>query len=194
MPSCQGTFAFKSDDFIRRMQFSNPHISIAVPDDIPPITTLLNRAYRGEESKKGWTTEEHLIGGDTRSTNKLTKETMDTPGSVFLKYTEADGILTGCVNLQQHDKKLYLGMFSVDPQRQGTGIGKEILNAAEEYCQHINCCIIYMSVISVRSELIDWYKRNGYIDTGVRKPFAEDGITGYHKMPLEFMFLEKTIC
>jgi hypothetical protein len=32
----------------------------------------------------------------------------------------------------------------------------------------------------VRTELIDWYKRHGYADTGERKPFAEDEVSGKH--------------
>jgi hypothetical protein len=47
--------------------------------------------------------------------------------------------------------------------------------------------------MSVRSELIDWYKRRGYRDTGERKPFIEDSLTGKHLQPLEFMVMEKII-
>jgi ribosomal protein S18 acetylase RimI-like enzyme len=77
------------------------------------------------------------------------------------------------------------------PALQGGGIGKSLLQAAEEYALHVSCHIIYMSVISVRTELINWYKRHGYVDTGIRKPFVEDDITGKHLRPLEFMMLEK---
>jgi ribosomal protein S18 acetylase RimI-like enzyme len=84
-------------------------------------------------------------------------------------------------------------MFSVAPQLQGGGIGKKLLKAAEEYAVHVKCNAIYMSVISVRAELIDWYKRRGYADTGKRKAFNEDGITGKHLQPLEFMIMEKVL-
>jgi hypothetical protein len=50
-----------------------------------------------------------------------------------------------------------------------------------------------MQVISVREELIHWYVRHGYQDTGERKPFFEDGLTGKHLQPLEFMVLEKFV-
>jgi len=36
----------------------------------------------------------------------------------------------GTVNLQKHNSKLYLGMFSVSPAFQGSGIGKQLLFAA----------------------------------------------------------------
>jgi ribosomal protein S18 acetylase RimI-like enzyme len=50
---------------------------------------------------------------------------------------------------------------------------------------------IYMTVISLRTELVEWYIRHGYKDTGERKPFPEDPMTGKHMRELEFMVLEK---
>ena len=50
-----------------------------------------------------------------------------------------------------------------------------------------------MTVISLRYELIEWYKRFGYIDTGERKAFKEDGKSGRHLQPLKFMVMEKKL-
>ncbi|MEP7238068.1 MAG: GNAT family N-acetyltransferase [Ferruginibacter sp.] len=173
-------------------QFSNLHITIASKADIAAIKNLLNNAYRGESSKQGWTTEADLIAGEIRTDENNVQEVMLQPGSVFLIYKDEQQVM-GCVNLQKHDNKLYLGMFSVSPQLQGGGIGKQLLKAAEEYAMHLQLSAIYMSVVSVRTELIDWYKRHGYTDTGERKSFTEDGLTGKHLQPLEFMTMEKTI-
>jgi ribosomal protein S18 acetylase RimI-like enzyme len=173
--------------------FSNPAVSLATTDDIPAIKDLLNSAYRGKVSKQGWTTEADLIAGDVRTDEKTLQEVILKPGSVMLKYINADRKVIGCVNLQQHSSRMYLGMFSVSPQLQGAGIGKQLLKASEEYAQHLHCSAIYMTVISVRDELIGWYKRHGYVDTGERKPFEEDGITGKHLRKLEFMVLEKEL-
>lgn len=38
-------------------------IKKAVAEDIFALNTLINSAYRGEYSKKGWTTEAHLLEG-----------------------------------------------------------------------------------------------------------------------------------
>lgn len=172
--------------------FKNPKISIATEADLVFIKDLLNSSHRGEGSKQGWTTEAALIAGDTRADESMLRKTMQQPRSLFLKFTNHDQI-DACVNLQQHADKLYLGMFSVTPHLQGAGIGKQLLNAAEEYAGHLACKAIYMSVISLRTELIDWYKRHGYIDAEERIPFEEDGITGEHLQKLEFMILEKEI-
>lgn len=175
------------------LQFSDPHIKLATIADRFAIISLLNRAYRGESSKQGWTTEANIIAGDRRTDEANLLQVMNQPGSVFLKYSSDEQLITGCVNLQQHGDKIYLGMFSVSPQEQGRGIGKHILRAAEEYALHLHCKAIYMSVITVRHELINWYQRHGYFDTGERKPFIEDGLTGKHLQPLEFMILEKSL-
>lgn len=172
--------------------FKNPKITIAGEADLVFIKDLLNSSYRGEASKKGWTTEAALIAGDTRADESMLRKTLQQPGSVFLKFTNHDQI-DACVNLQKHADKIYLGMFSVAPHLQGAGIGKQLLKASEEYADHLSCQAIYMSVISLRTELIDWYKRHGYADTGERIRFEEDGITGKHLQKLEFMILEKAI-
>lgn len=174
-------------------RFSHPAIQIAGQADIPFLVHLLNSAYRGESSRKGWTTEADLIAGNVRTDEKNVREVMDLEGSVFLKYTDTDGSLLGCVNLQQHGSKVYLGMFSVRPENQGGGIGKAILQAAEEWTLSRGCTVIYMFVISVRDELISWYARHGYRDTGERKFFREDGLTGKHLRPLEFLTMEKML-
>jgi predicted N-acetyltransferase YhbS len=141
------------------MIFSNPNISIATLQDAPAITTLLNSAYRGEDSKKGWTTEANLIAGEVRTTVESLTKVMQQPNSVLLKVSDENNAVIGCVNLQQHGAKIYLGMLSVSPVLQNAGIGKQLLAAADEYALQQNCSSIYMTVITHRTELIDWYKR-----------------------------------
>lgn len=173
--------------------YSNPHIAEATNKDIPDLAVLLNSAYRGEGSKAGWTTEAHLIGGTVRTDEGELERLMNTNGSVLLKYTNDQRKIIGCVNLQQHRDKIYLGMLSVSPGLQGGGIGKELLKAGEEYAAKQTCSAVYMTVISLRTELINWYARHGYKDTGERKKFVEDGKSGNHLQPLEFMVMEKIL-
>ncbi|MEJ8843920.1 GNAT family N-acetyltransferase [Lacibacter sp. H375] len=168
-------------------------IAIATTEDIPQIVELLNSAYRGENSKKGWTTEADLIAGERRTDIASVKNVMEQPGSIILKYTNEENEIIGTVNLQQHERGLYLGMFAVSPVLQGGGIGKQLLKAADDHAKEVSVATIYMWVVSVRKELIDWYKRHGYTETGERKPFVEDDVTGKHLQPLEFLVLEKNI-
>lgn len=173
--------------------FSNPNISIATLKDAAAITALLNSAYRGEDSKKGWTTEADLIAGDVRTTVESLSKVMQQHNSVILKVVDENNNIIGCVNLQKHEAKIYLGMLSVSPVLQNAGIGKQLLAAADEYALQQKCSSIYMTVITQRTELINWYKRNGYVDTAERKPFIEDGETGKHLTKLEFIVLDKKL-
>ena len=173
--------------------FSHPNIAVATPVDVPEIVALLNNAYRGESSKQGWTTEAHLIGGNVRTNAADLQNVLQLPNSIMAKYTNAQGAIIGCVNLQQHEDKIYLGMLSVSPTLQNGGIGKALLQAGEQYAHHLNCGAVYMTVISAREELIAWYKRQGFQDTGERKVFLEDGLSGKHLQPLEFVVLEKVL-
>lgn len=164
----------------------------ATTEDAESLSLLVNAAYRGDTGRQGWTTEADLIDG-TRTDAMLLEEIIKTPGSQILKYMEGDQIL-GCVELRVEDDKLYLGMLTVNHTMQGKGIGKALLHAAEEEARKQNCKTIHMNVLTQRKELIDWYVRHGYSDTGMRKPFAfTDPRYGSAKMPLEFLILGKRI-
>lgn len=176
-----------------KMKFTNPHISIATLNDSNAIVTLLNAAYRGEISQNGWTTEAHLIAGNTRTNLQEVAALIQLPNVVFLKYTNAENNLIGCVNLQLKEQGIYLGMFSVHPLVQAAGIGKQILQAAEEYAQQQNVARIYMTVIDVRKDLIAWYERRGYTNTNQIIPFEQDAVSGTHLQKLQFTVLEKLI-
>ncbi|MEO7984820.1 MAG: GNAT family N-acetyltransferase [Bacteroidota bacterium] len=161
--------------------------------DIPVLVALINSAYRGEVSKKGWTTEADLLEGELRTDIPTLTEIMSGPGAFILKYTDQDGLVTGSVFLQKQERGLYLGMLSVSPLHQATGIGKQLMRAAEQYAAVNNCSCIFMHVISVRPELIAWYERLGYYKTGETKPLPADTRFGIPTQPLEFAIMEKQI-
>src|SRR5690242_776743 len=97
----------------------------ATRQDIPALNKLVNSAYRGDSSRKGWTTEADLLDG-TRTDESAIQAFFDEPDSTILKYVD-DGKVAGCVRLVKHGSQLYLGMFAVDPAVQNKGIGRKIL-------------------------------------------------------------------
>ena len=166
-------------------------ILIADEKDITSLVALMDSAYRGENSKQGWTSEADLFIGNKRTDETTVTNLIKKPGSVFLKYLNEKRVLEGCVFLHKKDNRIYLGMFSVSPSAQGKGIGKKLLAAADNYAREQNCTSIYMTVITVREELIAWYERNGYQKTGRVLPFPVDERYGVPKQPLEMLVLEK---
>jgi len=159
------------------------------------INELVNSAYRGESSKRGWTTEAGLLGGQRTDTEGI-KELIDRENSVMLiAENENSGNIEGCVHLEKHEEKCYLGMLTVKPTLQGKGLGGQLLEEAEAFAQFWDCTHIYMTVIAQRKELVEWYLKRGYRNTGETKPFPYgDERFGLPKMDgLYFVVLEKSL-
>jgi len=168
------------------------NISIATTTDIPSLVTLVNSAYRGEGAKKGWTTEADLLDGIRTDEASLTAMLHKT-GATMLLYRNDAGLIAGCVYLEQQPDTMYLGMLTVSPLLQAGGIGKQLLQAAEDFAKRNGVDNISMMVISVRHELIAWYERHGYTKTGETKPFPTDPAFGIPRQPLEFVQMKKMI-
>lgn len=167
-------------------------IAPATKEDIQALNRLVNSAYRGDDSRKGWTTEADLLDGIRTDPDAL-KDMMEQPGAVILKCIDKHEYLRGCVFLKKTENQLYLGMLTVSPELQGGGIGKMLLEASEAYARKKGCNKIIMTVISVRSELIAWYERKGFRTTGEKSPFPKDPRFGIPKQELEFVVMEKDV-
>jgi ribosomal protein S18 acetylase RimI-like enzyme len=171
---------------------TNRHISLAQPEDIHALDLLVNSAYRGDSARKGWTHEADLLNGSRIDADILAKMLADT-NITLLKYTAEDRLI-GCVCLEKREDHVYLGMLTVDPSVQAKGIGKALLEAGESYASVLGCTSVEMTVITVREELIAWYIRRGYKNTGKIKAFpTNDPRFGIPVTPLEFVVLEKQI-
>ncbi|HEX7014618.1 MAG TPA: GNAT family N-acetyltransferase [Cyclobacteriaceae bacterium] len=167
-------------------------ISEASAEDAEALERLINSAYRGASALQGWSTEAELIDG-TRTDAELIREIINDTSAVLLKAV-SDSSIVGCVELRLEGDRLYLGMLTVRPDLQSQGIGKELLRVSEAEAKRWGCRTIFMTVLTVRKLLIDWYLRHGYRDTGERKPFAfTDPRYGKPRMPLEFAVLEKQL-
>lgn len=143
---------------------------LATPADVAAIVPLVESAYRGDVSRKGWTTEADLLDGQ-RTDPVGVAELVTKPGSCML-LAERDGALLACANLEKRGDAGYFGMFSVRPDLQGAGIGRAMLAEAERIARDDwHCGEMHMTVISVRDELIAWYERRGYKRTGIYSPF-----------------------
>ncbi|GAB3223127.1 GNAT family N-acetyltransferase [Hymenobacter seoulensis] len=167
-------------------------ISAATESDIPDLVALVNRAYRGEASHQGWTTEAHLLEGQRTDADDL-REALNTPGATILQARSAAGQLLASVYLKNQYPDLYLGMLSVDPGQQARGLGKQLLAAAEQQARQLGCSAILISVISVRTELLAWYERLGFRRTGETMAFPRDTRFGIPRQPLELVLLRKPL-
>lgn len=164
--------------------------------DIPDWVALIESAYRGDASRAGWTTEADLLNGQ-RLDEQLAAETLAEPGTVVFLVRAADSTPLATVQLVERDNACaYLGMFAVAPLAQGIGTGSKLMAWAEAWVkENWGATRIRMSVIRQRSELIAYYERRGYTDTGEIEPFPYgDERFGIPKRDdLEFAILEKRL-
>jgi ribosomal protein S18 acetylase RimI-like enzyme len=163
--------------------------------DIPALHDLIERAYSGETARKGWTHEADLLGGQRTDALALAALVDDPRQRMII--AESAGALVGCVQVAHAEEgKAYLGHLSVEPDRQAAGIGRQLVAAAESAAIHdFAAREMEMTVIRQRSELINWYCRLGYVDTGLQRPFPiTDRRFGEPKIAdLAFVVLRKTI-
>lgn len=174
---------------------SPPTIRPAAGADIRALHALIESAYRGDSARQGWTHEADLLDGQ-RTDVVMLGTIIDDPDQRILVAVE-DATIIGCVQIARKEHGIsYLGLLSVDPLRQATGLGKLLITAAEHAAAEcFGAHVIEMTVIKQRSELIDYYLRRGYSSTGEERPFPiGDARFGLPKtVELAFVVLTKNI-
>jgi GNAT superfamily N-acetyltransferase len=152
-----------------------PTIRLARPADLPLLHPVIERAYRGDAARQGWTFESDLLTGQRTDLATLSA-ILDSPADRLL-VAERDGALIGCVQVTDKGayNGAYLGLLCVDPSLQAAGLGRVLLAAAEALAaQTFSARQIEMTVIDQRAELIAYYERRGYVRTGETRPFPLD--------------------
>jgi N-acetylglutamate synthase-like GNAT family acetyltransferase len=153
------------------------NLTIADPADVERVVRLVNDAYRGSAKSPGWTHEAGLLAGQRIDVASVRASIANETSTILVLRTDDD--IVGCVALQPlDDKAWYLSMLAVDPDRQITGMGKAIMAGAERFAQERGARQIKISVINVRTSLIEWYERMGYARTGAVEPFPDDAAVG----------------
>lgn len=166
----------------------------ATRNDVDPIVALVHSAYRGESSRSGWTTEADLLDGQRTDPDDVLATISATDSVVVL--AERNGALVACCHVQHRGPRCYFGLFAVDPAHQGAGLGRQVMAYAEELARtRWGCRRMEMTVIRQRTDLIAFYERGGYTDTGQRSafPYGDERFGLPLRDDLEFTLLEKTL-
>ena len=168
-------------------------ITTATPADAPALKDLLEAAYRGDSARQGWNHEADILDDERIGIDELHALLAD-PAVTILTARDGEDLI-GCVAVTRKDERLgYLGMLCVSPTLQSGGLGRRLLDAAEEHGRMIGLAAMEMTVIDSRESLIAWYVRRGYAFTGETRPFHElrpaDAGTGPQ---ITFVVLEKPL-
>ncbi|HZW15259.1 MAG TPA: GNAT family N-acetyltransferase [Brevundimonas sp.] len=167
----------------------------AGPGDIPLIQPLVHHAYRGDRARVGWTHEADLLDAARIDEAALAESIGDPRQTIILAEQGVEPV--GCVQVTDRgDGLAYLGMLTVAAPLQARGLGRRLLQAAEDLAgDRYGAIRIEMTVIVQRDELIEWYQRRGYALTGETRPFPmTDPRFGVPRRgDLAFVVLEKPL-
>lgn len=152
-------------------------VRIADPADAGDITHLINSAFRLAE------------GFFVKRDRIELKEVVDSLSVGAFLLAEQEGALVGCVYVEPRGDRAYLGLLSVDPSRQHSGVGSLLMAAAEDYCTGLACRFMDIKIVNLRKELPEFYRRRGYVVTGT-SGFPTDIET---KQPCYFIDMTKPL-
>lgn len=163
-------------------------IRLATPADVPAIHGLIERAYRGDAARTGWTHEADLLRGP-RTDAASVAAIVAAPDKAFLVALDGAALIA-CIEVDLRGDTGYLGQLAVDPARQAGGLGRAMLAAGEDRARQHGARVIEMTVVDRRPELIAYYCRRGYAPTGEVRPFPPELL---EDTPLTLVVLAKPL-
>lgn len=163
-------------------------VRLAKPDDAEMITTVINCAFRPAE--------DFFVEGDRVDLSSV----LNFLNSGKFLLAESEGTLLGCVYVEPHhletnrpstqsQERAYLGLLSVDPGHQQSGMGTLLMEAAEDYCRELGIGFMDIKVVSLREGLFGFYRKRGYVETGT-SPFPAEVET---LLPCHFIDMSKPL-
>ena len=129
-------------------------VRIAERSDAGEITLLINSAFRLAE------------GFFVKRDRIEMKEVIDLLNTGKFLLADEEGTLIGCVYVEPRGERAYLGLLSVNPSRQQSGMGSLLMTAAENYCSGLACRFMDIKIVNLRKELPGFYQKRGYVETG----------------------------
>jgi predicted N-acetyltransferase YhbS len=133
----------------------------ATAADAVAVAALINAAFK---------VERFFIEGDRTSEDEV--QACMAKGTFLL--AEQQGAPVGCVYVEQRGDRGYFGLLAVHPAQHGKGLGRSLIEAAEERFRRAGCRAVDIQVVDLRIELAPFYRRLGYVETGTA-PFPAEG-------------------
>lgn len=157
-------------------------VRLAETRDADAIVSVINVAFRRAEG--------FLIDRDR--IDLATVRDFSEKGSFLVAEDKVakENSVCGCVYVElRGGDRSYLGLLAVDPRFQKSGLGSQLMHAAEAYCAKAGSRFMDLRIVSVRTELPAFYHRHGYVETGT-EPFAP-GLNP--KVPCHFVWMSKPL-
>jgi ribosomal protein S18 acetylase RimI-like enzyme len=124
----------------------------ARPADVPRLRTVAEEAYGGDVER---------LGGPPRP---MTDDYADVVRRHPVTVAERDGEVVGLIVLRVTDEGFLVDNVAVDPAQQGSGVGRALLEHAEDAARDAGFDSIYLYTHERMSENLELYSRIGYTE------------------------------
>jgi len=152
------------------------HTRLAGPSDVDALVRLINAAF---------VVERPIFDGDRTSAEGV-QAFLET--GKFLVAEDSAG-LAGCVYVEIRGDRGYIGLLSVDPPLQRSGVGRKLMEAAEKFFREATCIAVDLRVVSARAPLPSFYRHLGYSEVGTSDLPAD----AHAKIPCQFTHMSKKL-
>ena len=150
---------------------------LATPAEASQVTAVINAAF-------------HIAEGFFIDSQRITQAEVEQLLSKGAFVLAADGDkIHGCVYVELRGDRSYLGLLSVDPERQQGGLGSLLMREAESYCRQHGSRYMDILIVNLREDLPAFYKKRGYVESGTSS-FPPDVET---KIPCHFINMSKPL-
>lgn len=163
----------------------------AAPIDAPKVQQLVESAFRANDSRQDWTGNVELAAHFRLAVDEV-RAKLANPDFVTLVALDADNpaVVVATIEVSKRDGAGRLSMIAVDQSYQQGGVGRQVLEYAEEYCrQKWGVKRFSLNALSTRKALIEWYMRRGYEKTGGTSAFPRERFAEL-TLPEDMCFIE----
>lgn len=150
-------------------------IRVGRSDEAGEIARIINAAFE---------IEREFRHGDRTSAGEI----VALMGRETFLVSEDSGRLAGVVEVRADGAEGYFGMLAVEPSARRGGLGRALVQAAEDHCRRAGCTVMTMSTGEDRTELIPYYEKMGYRVTGI-----EPSTSPAFKHPIRVVHMEKSL-
>ncbi len=150
----------------------------ATASDIPQMIDMVNAAFEEEA---------FLVNAPRTHAAQLAEHFRS--GHFLLAHRGAQ--LIASVYYEVRGDRGYIGMLAVSPDHQRTGLGRAMMRTAEGVLRAAGCSFAELTVIDLRTKLLQAYLRLGYREAG--KVDVPEELRRKLTVPVELIKLEKPL-
>jgi predicted N-acetyltransferase YhbS len=148
----------------------------ACPQDAARVAELVNHAFQVERPFK-----------NGERTDAAQVKAMLAKGRFLLMEKNDD--VAACVYLEPRANHVYVGMLSVAPGLQGSGVGSQLLAEVEKQSRSAGYQALDLRFVHLRDDLSAYYSKRGFMETGTESAEGAQNFT----VPVHFICMSKRL-